>query len=311
MSLPITPEVRRFLQSLNDSAATGPTCADIYQRYLEWAKRRRSPRTCEWTKKHLDGFSATLPDNLLVADLRGLHIEEWLSTKPTWGANQRRGAIVAVTRPLNWAAKLGYIDVNPVRGVERPAPQRRESKLRPADFEAIIDLHTPDDPFRTLLVFAWETGCRPQEGRRIEARHVRLESHRVELPPAEAKGGRRQRTIYLSPIAEAILREALARDQGGPLFRNSLGRPWTADAIGCRFGRLKKLLGRRFAAYDLRHAFATRKLKEGIDPITVSHLLGHKDASMLCRHYEEIGGDSAHLSAAVGQASNLDRKEET
>ena len=40
-------------------------------------------------------------------------------------------------------------------------------------------------------------------------------------------------------------------------------------------------------------------LKAGHDPITVSNLLGHKDAAMLCKHYEGISGDGAHLLNAV------------
>lgn len=299
-ALSIPPEVRRFLRSLDD-VATGPTVAEVYTRYQEWARRRRSERTCEWREKFVADFQATLPRDLRAADLRGHHIEDWLSVKTTWGPNHRRGAIIAVTAPLNWAVKLGLLDASPVRGIEKPPQKRRESKLDGAAFEALLAMLEPDDPFRTLLVFAWETGCRPQEARNIEARHVRLDLHRVEFPRAEAKGKRRPRLIYLSPAAEAILREALANTKSGPLFRNARGRPWTVWSVGSRFGRLQKRLGKRFAAYDFRHAFATRKLKEGVDPVTLAHLLGHKDAAMLCRHYEEIGGDVAHLQAAVGQ----------
>jgi site-specific recombinase XerD len=55
----------------------------------------------------------------------------------------------------------------------------------------------------------------------------------------------------------------------------------------------------RFAMYDLRHCFASRKLKEGHDPITVAALLGHKDGAMLCKHYEGISTDGDHLREAV------------
>ena len=58
----------------------------------------------------------------------------------------------------------------------------------------------------------------------------------------------------------------------------------------------------RYAMYDMRHLFATRKLKEGNDPITVATLLGHKDAAMLCKHYEELSRDGDHLYRAVNPA---------
>lgn len=233
------------------------------------------------------------------------------------GANQKRGAIVAVTRPFNWAAKLGYITASPVRGVEKPTPTKRDSRMPPGDFARLIGF-VKDEPFRDLLTFAYEAGCRPQEARLIEARHLKLAQHRVEIPPTEAKGKKRWRVIYLSETVAAIVRRLAELRPAGPLFLNVDGNPWEAQVIVCRFQRLLvKLAGieetvprlpwferrsfkdpvalaaarkvhqeklvelrkkraswregeARFAMYDLRHCFASQKLKEGRDPITVA-----------------------------------------
>jgi hypothetical protein len=64
--------------------------------------------------------------------------------------------------------------------------------MTPADFETLLS-HVKDDPFRELLTFAYEAGCRPQEARLIEARHLKLDHHRIEIPPEEAKGKKRWR----------------------------------------------------------------------------------------------------------------------
>src|SRR5262249_6333661 len=159
----------------------------------------------------------------------------------------------------------------------------------------------------------------------IEARHLKLEHRRVEIPPQEAKGKKRWRVIYLSDKAVEIVSRLATLRPTGPLFLNTDGNPWEAQAIVCRFQRLLvKLSGAeqelprlprfnyrdykpedraaakkaheekivemrkkraklarkgetRFAFYDLRHCFASRKLKAGHDPITVAALLGHKD----------------------------------
>jgi integrase len=284
---------------------------------------------------------------MLTGELKPFHVMEWVESKTTWGANQRRGAIIAVSRPFNWAAKIGYIESNPVRGVEKPTPEKRDSRMTPADFATLLS-HVKDDPFRELLTFAYEAGCRPQEARLIEARHLKLAQHRVEIPPKEAKGKKRWRVIYLSDKAVEIVSRLAQLRPTGPLCLNVDKNPWKAQAIVCRFQRLLvKLAGlhvsipplprfdrrkfkdptllaaarkeqraaivaqrkkraklareseTRFAMYDLRHCFATRKLKEGHDPITVAALLGHKDASMLCKHYEEISRDGDHLRQAV------------
>lgn len=262
------------------------------------------------------------------------------------GGKPETGHIVAVSRPFNWAAKLGYIEASPVRGVEKPAPEKRDSRMTQGDFEAIIS-HVKDAPFRDLLLFAYEAGCRPQEARHIEARHVRLDARRIEIPPSEAKGKRRWRVVYLSGRALAIIERLVKEHPEGKLFLNTDGKPWQAQAIVCRFQRLLVKMSpeaelpplprfdrrkytdpalleaarrdhrqalvtrrkkraklarqgeKRYAMYDLRHLFATRKLKEGHDPITVAALLGHKDATMLCRHYEELSRDVEHLRMAV------------
>lgn len=148
------------------------TVGAVFEKYLDWCQKHRSARTYEWSQKHIQTFC----DHLKIArtmpasDLRPFHVVEWVDSKETWGANQKRGAIVAVTRPFNWAAKLGYIAASPVRGVEKPTPTKRESRMTPEDFATLIG-HVKDEPFRDLITFAYEVGCRPQEARLIEVPH--------------------------------------------------------------------------------------------------------------------------------------------
>jgi hypothetical protein len=92
----------------------------VFEKFLDWCEKHRSPRTDEWSRNHIQTFCDHLKTARTkpAADLRPFHVVEWVDSKETWGANQKRGAIVAVTRPFNWAAKLGYIAASPVRGVE-------------------------------------------------------------------------------------------------------------------------------------------------------------------------------------------------
>ncbi len=331
-----------------ESAPGLRTVGEVFEKFLDWCQKHRSERTYEWSKKHIQRFCDHLKTarTMPATDLRPFHVVEYVDSKNTWGANQKRGAIVALTRPFNWAAKLGYVTASPVRGIEKPQAKKRDSRMTPEDFATLLGFVT-DEPFRDLLTFAYEAGCRPQEARLIEARHLKPEQHRAEIPPEEAKGKKRWRVIYLSDKAVAIVLRLAALRPTGPLFLNTDGNPWQAQAIVCRFQRLlvklsgpevdlpklprfnyrdypiadravakaahqKKIVqmrkkraslarqgDRRIALYDVRHCFATRKLKEGHDPITVATLLGHKDAAMLCKHYEEISRDGEHLRNAV------------
>ena len=336
----------------NNSAnsATTLTVGEVFEKFLDWCQKHRSPRTYDLARKHVQSFCdhLTTARTLPAADLRPFHVVEWADSKPAWGPNQKRNAIGDVTRAYSWAEKLGYVPANPIRGVEKPGRTKRESAMTGADFAALLGHVKEGDPFRDLITFAYEAGCRPQEARRVEARHLKPAHRRIEIPPPEAKGKKRWRVIYLSDAAFAIAARLAEQHPAGSLFLNADGNPWTAQAVVCRFQRLlvkmsgvaaelpklprfdhrkyqdptelatakaahqKKLAEtrkkraalarkgeKRFAMYDLRHLFSTRKLKEGHDPITVATLLGHKDTGMLARHYQELTNDYDHLLSAA------------
>jgi integrase/recombinase XerC len=284
---------------------TSPTVAEIFEKYLEWCQKHRAPRTYNWYRDHIQSFVDTLDksDEMQVADLKPYHVVDWAGRHPSWGDNYRRGAIVAIQRPMNWAAKLGYIVASPIPYIEKPQPTRREQVVTVKEWEAIRDHYPIDDPFRMLLEFCWETGCRPQEVKAIEARHVQLAKHRVVFPAKEAKGKKRLRVIYLTPRAEKIVQKLMKLQPKGVLFLNAKGRGWNYASMNCRFGRLKKHLGVKYCAYGLRHGFATRKLEEGLDHITVAALLGHADSTMLSKVYSHIGDRHDHLREQLNRES--------
>jgi integrase len=286
--------------------------AEIFEKFFDWSQKHRAEKTYEWLQYRIQMFITALGGSatMAVAALKPFHVVEWLDKHPTWSGNYRHGIIRAIQRPFNWAVKLGYIDVNPIRHVEKPQPTRREQVITPEQWPAIRDHYHHGDPFRDLLEFAWETGCRPQEIKKIEARHVQMAAHRVLFPKDEAKGKKRPRVIYMTPRAEAILANLLALRPTGLLFLNADGAPWTSYAINCRFCRLKKHLGTKYGLYAARHGFATRKLEEGIDHLTVAAWMGHADATMLARVYSHVGERDTYLHETLnGKPSKGDMPE--
>jgi integrase len=276
------------------------TAAELFDKYLDWCAQHRKPRTYDWYKDHLQDFLAALPDpRMTAAALRPFHVVEWADKHTAWGDCQRCGAIIAVQRPYNWAVKLGYIESNPIAYIEKPRARRREAFVTPAEWATIRDSFPVGDPFRDLLEFCWETGCRPQEAKAIEARHVTADRAMILFPPAEAKGGRRWRRILLEGRARDIIDRLLATRREGRLFLNKRGNPWTVYCMSNRFQRLKKKLGVKYFAYALRHGFATRMLTSGVDHLTVSELLGHSNGTMLATVYQHLDKQSSHLREAL------------
>ena len=279
------------------SPPSGLTVAELLDKYLDWCQKHRAQRTYDWYKEHLQNFLDSLSSaaEFLVSDLKPYMVIEWADEHDSWGDNYRRGALIAVQRPFNWAVKLGHITASPIPYIEKPQATRREQVVTVEEWESIRDHYKKGDPFRDLLEFAWETGCRPQEVKAIEARHVQLAKHRVLFPAAEAKGKKRVRIIYMTTRAEEIVRKLLKARPKGILFLNTQGRAWNYESMNCRFMTLKKHLGVKYCGYAIRHGFATRKLEEGIDHITVAALMGHADAAMLSKVYSHIGDRHDYL----------------
>jgi site-specific recombinase XerD len=80
-----------------------------------------------------------------------------------------------------------------------------------------------------------------------------------------AKGKKRWRLIYLTARAEEIVSRLASRYVKGPVFRNVRGNPWSAQAFNCRFFRVQKKLGVKYALTSLRHSFGTRLVEAGVD----------------------------------------------
>ena len=172
--------------------------------------------------------------------------------------------------------------------------------MTPEQWPLIRDHYADGSPFRDLLEFLWETGCRPQEARAIEHRHICLDRLCVLFPPGEAKDKKRWRIIRLTKSAAEILRRRVGDRKEGKAFLNADGNPWTTSAMNCRFCRLKEHTGVKYFAYALRHGFATRKLVEGHDHLTIAELLGHSDGSMLAKVYQHLSQNDEYLRKALG-----------
>ncbi len=300
---------RRYHALMTERGRANPTPGDdslpvvtALDLFLDWCKKHKALRTYEWYLEYLQSFTDSLHGSPTVADLRPFHVQQWLDAHPGWKA-VRRSAIRSVQRALNWAVKFGHLTQNPVKGMEKPPQGSRDQVVSPEEYRRLLT-QVRDEAFRDLLTVAWETGCRPQELRTVETRHFNETGRCWVFPPDEAKGKKRFRVIFLPDAAFGITLKLAARHAEGPLFRNRMGKPWTAYAINCRFGRLKKKLGVRYCFYAFRHTFCTRSLKNGVDAVTTARLMGHADLTMVSRVYAHVEKDLAHMQEAARRAAN-------
>jgi site-specific recombinase XerD len=95
------------------------------------------------------------------------------------------------------------------------------------------------------------------------------------------------------------LRELRADEGKGFVFAWPDGRPWTSGYLTHALGKAVEAAGvKDLHVHDLRHRFACRLLRGGVDIYAVSKLLRHASVVMSERYAHLSQGD---LKAAVGR----------
>lgn len=228
--------------------------------FLEWLSKNRSVHTYEWYRYRIERFCQRYPD-LLNDNIRPYHIQQWVDSYEL-SQTSKRNYIRSIKGCMAWAVKQGHIATNPVAFTPVPTAQSREIMLTPEEFEAMMS-RIPDPSLKMLCTVTYQTGCRPQELLRVEARHVDFTHERWVFPIDESKGRRAPRVVYLTTDALDLTRKLVERFPTGRLFRNAGGDPWTVSAVNCAFKRLQYRMGKAaFLAKGLEvNEFLTTEMK--------------------------------------------------
>jgi len=295
-------EYHKLMAGQRDLSPAEPVAA-VVDEFLEWVKKEKAPLTFAYYRRHLESFVNHVGGRLTVSELRPLHVTRWVGAEYAGcGETTRHSVISTVQRSMNWAVKQGIIDRSPVFGIEKPPRNARETFVTPEQFKQVLAA-VKDKPFRDLLTILWESGCRPQEARKVEARHFDAKRGVWLFERVESKGKRKRRLVVLTPNAKEITARLAKQHPRGPIFRNMDGRPWTKDALNCRFRRLQTKLGFPLCAYMLRHGFATSALRRGGDLFSVAKLMGHSDTKMLEWVYQHLDENDDFLRDALTRVS--------
>ena len=230
--------------------------------------------------------------------IRASHIERLLAKRQVSNST-KRGYVVALRSCLAYCRREGLIskDLDPLQGYKLPHAERRERTLTTEERVAIEAAATPE--LRTLLQALGETGARPHILLELEARHIRWGEG---IAVTESKG--RPYTLVLTGKLLAVLRQLATVHPTGPLLRNTRGEPWTRNAVRCQLHRLGVKLGlSHISAYVWRHSYATDALQAGVNPGALAALMGHKDLSMISRHYSHLAERTGQLRQAAEDAA--------
>ena len=131
-----------------------------------------------------------------------------------------------------------------------------------------------------LIALFLATGLRVSEVVELEVSDLTVSDEGCIVAVRRTKSGT-SRQVWLSRASTALVVEWLTvrGDHSGALFDSAFvaGQALTPDGASELLARRAKGAGlaERFSSHDFRRTFATRALRDGVDPFTVQRLLGH------------------------------------
>lgn len=291
--------------------------SDVLPRFIGWAEVNLAARTVAVYRHYLGRFLAQVGDVELSA------ITPAMLT--TWSTKFH--PIQAVQRLVSWAVKVERsLPTNPLAGMEKPATGRRKRTFNRRAAAAI--LRAADRRARLLLTTMRESGMRPQEARAVEWGDLltldgdpwsdeELVAGVAYFVLPEGKGFRRRkdrdavRVVPISPrLGRLLVRlKRNSESAGGPIFRNRLRRPWTANGLRCRMRTLRTVAGlgpdrrgERVVAYTWRHTAATIAARAGVRDFRLAELLGHASTRTTARYVHLNAGDLVDAAKQVWES---------
>jgi len=279
----------------------------LIDEFWEWYSVNQKKKTVDGRRPIMKSFRAFIAESMDATDVRPFHIQKWIASCKGVKANDTKKTWIAfVQRIFNWGVDSGYIPHSPIARMKKPSDRPREEYIPPHLFQTVISA-APTAQLNRLITFMLDTGVRPEEVVKLEAKHFSEEnSGTFVLPLKDAKGNRYTRVIYLTPTSLRIAKKVTRRWKDGPCFRNSRGKPWNRDSIGKSMRKLRDKLNKgkepppfpRLCATMLRHSFAHYRISQGQDIALVAALMGHRSTKMVYTRYGHIDQGKILANAA-------------
>lgn len=214
-----------------------------------------------------------------------------------------------VRRLYHWAVDedVQLVPRDPFKKLLPPPCGERKRVLTRAEFRRLKAQCSPE--FRRLMFVQLRTLARPGEIRQLTWGQVNWPQSCLVLTKFKAQKRRKDKArARLIPLPKVVIRvlRAMFRAAGGPtpdtpVFLNTRGRPWSANATRCAMRRARAAAGlidggETVVLYTLRHTGATDATRNGVRDKTLADIMGHTRTQTTNR-YQHL--DASDLVAAV------------
>lgn len=291
--------------------------------WLDATRDRLAPRTAERYASIVNLHVVPVVGNVKLSKLAPEHLRKVYKAIRDRGLSNQ--TCLHIHRALHTALQYGVreeriLNENVANRLKAPAPDRREPT--PINREQIRFLIAAAKGTRLELPIALTavTGLRRGELLALRWQHVDLDRgslfiaeslehsrarhERVRFKAPKSRTSRR--VIPLAPECVALLRSHKAQQEDEKaqaraaytdndlVFPNPDGQPWPPDTFSTQFAKLARSVGMRgFRFHDLRHAFASITLADGVSIKEVQTLMGHSSPvvtlSVYARSIEGLG----------------------
>ena len=208
---------------------------------------------------------------------------------------------------LSFAVSEGVIDVNPATGVKRPADNRRQRRLTPAEYGKLgkaLRLAADEAEQPQAILGTWLlalTGCRMGEIVKLRWSEVNEAGGCLRLE--DSKEGASVRPAG-KPVFE-VLREAERRERCPYVLPAARGGAGHYGALQSGLDRIMERAGLEgVTAHTLRHSFASTAGDLGYSESTIAAMLGHAAATVTSRYVHHL--DTVLVAAADKVARTIE-----
>lgn len=270
------------------------TLKDLLPKFIQDLKdKKRSPSTIlayradlEQLIEFLQGKNKVIPDQIVQSDIE-IFRDTLLTQKYTPKTVSRK--LNAVKTFYRWLIAEKIITSSPAEIVSHPKIDDNSPKfLSPLEYRALRDVVRDDARIAAIVELILQTGIRISEVANLKVENIKGEEIIVEAYATQ--GGR---SVPINRSAKDSLDKYMAlrpQTESKNAFVSKNGKPLAVRNIRAAIDRyMQRADMPQYSVNDLRTTFIIENLKEKVDLVTLSKIVGHKRLSTTERYLDLAG----------------------
>lgn len=253
-------------------------------------EKKRSPSTIlayradlEQLISYLGRRNVAMPSEVKTADLEAFR-DQLLEEKYTPKSVSRK--LNAIKTFFRFLIDKNEITQDPSETVAHPKVELTMPKfLSPLEYRALRDIARNDTRIAAIIELILQTGMRISEVANLKLENIKDDKIKIESYATQP-----ERTVPLNKRAQETLTDYLKERPNTPspyIFTSKNGKPLAVRNIRAaidRYMQRSEIAG--YSVNDLRTTFVVENLKQGVDLVLLSQIVGHKRLSTTERYLE-------------------------